>query len=188
MGWQRDGRPDEDDVRDVFVRLYDEHAADLVRWFASRTYSAEVSADLCAETYAVAIEQYHRFDPARGEAGAWLWGIARNLLRSFHRTGAVEHRARARLSMRTPAIHEDDLDVILDRIDAELRAADLLAAIDELPAATAAAVRARVVERRTYDEVASACGCSVGAARVRVSRGLSALFDRLDRTAPEAQR
>ena len=56
------------------------------------------------------------------------------------------------------------------------------------PAATAAAVRARVVERRTYDEVASACGCSVGAARVRVSRGLSALFDRLDRTAPEAQR
>ena len=163
----------------MFADLYDAHATNLLGWFQSRTYSGEVAADLVAETFAVAIAEHHRYDVDRGPHGAWLWGIARNLLRQFHRSGAVDARARARLAMRTPSVHDDDLGAIDSAIDAAALRDHLRAALDELSPDAAAAVRARVIEGLPYEEVARRCGCSVGAARVRVSRALAGLLDRL---------
>jgi RNA polymerase sigma-70 factor (ECF subfamily) len=158
------------------AELYDAHAAQLLRWFQSRTYSSEVAADLCAETFATAIESQHSFDPERGAAGAWLWGIGRNLLRQYLRSAEVDRRARLRLGITTPHVTDDDLDRVDDRLDAQPLAAALAARLDDLPPGQAAAVRARVLDGLPYVEVAQRCGCSVGAARVRVSRGLVELL------------
>jgi RNA polymerase sigma-70 factor (ECF subfamily) len=156
--------------------LYDTHAASLLRWFQSRTFSREVAADLCAETFATAIESQHSFDPTRGAPGAWLWGIGRNLLRQYLRTAEVDRRARQRLGMTTPVVTDDDLDRVDDRLDAAPIAAALAARLDDLAPGQAAAVRARVLDGLPYAEVARRCECSVGAARVRVSRGLVELL------------
>lgn len=160
--------------------LFDAEAAGLLAWFQSRTYSAEVAADLCAETFAVAIEHQDRFDPARGAAGAWLWGIGRNLLGQYVRSASVEQRAVHRLAIQVPLVSDDDLDRITDRIDAQHLGAVLTDHVDALGPNVAAAVRARVLDAKPYAVVAAECGCSVGAARVRVARGLAALLDGLD--------
>lgn len=158
------------------AELYDSHAATLLRWFQARTFSSEVAADLCAETFAVAIESQHNYDPSRGAPGAWLWGIGRNVLRQYHRSADVDRRARVRLGITTPVVSDDDLDRVDARIDAASLALALTARIDDLGPANAAAVRARVLDGMEYEDVARICECSVGAARVRVSRGLSMLL------------
>ncbi len=40
-----------------------------------RTGDPEVAADFCAETFAAALDGVRRFDPERGPAVAWLYGI-----------------------------------------------------------------------------------------------------------------
>lgn len=167
------------------VELYDEHARALLGWFQSRTMSAEVAADLCAETFATAIEHRDRFDPLRGDGGAWLWGIARNLLRGFQRSASVERRASVRLAMRTPLVSDDELDLADERCDAAAMADRLDHSLGTLSEAVADAVRARVVDGRSYEDVARRCGCSEVAARARVSRGLSQLLDAVERPAGE---
>ncbi len=162
--------------------LFDAEAGGLLHWFQFRTYSAEVAADLCAETFAVAIEHQDRFDPQLGEARSWLWGIGRNLLRQYLRSAEVEQRAVARLAIRTPGVGDDDLDGLADRVDAERLAGLLAAQVDALGPNVARAVRARVMEAKSYSVVAGECGCSEGAARVRVARGLAALLAGLDDT------
>jgi DNA-directed RNA polymerase specialized sigma24 family protein len=41
-----------------------------------RTRDAELAADLTAETFAAALAARARFDPGRGSASAWLFGLA----------------------------------------------------------------------------------------------------------------
>ena len=166
-------------VEEFIAPLYAEHARDLLGWFQSRTFSAEVAADLCAETFAAAIESFDRYEPGRGAPGAWLWGIARNMLRRYQRDGEVERRATRRFGVRVPLVVDDQLDLVDDRCDAAAMAGLLAEALDELSDGVAEAVRARVVDGLDYEAVAARCGCSEAAARVRVSRGLSGLLDDL---------
>jgi RNA polymerase sigma factor (sigma-70 family) len=158
--------------------LYVEHASGLLGWFQSRTYSGQIAADLVSETFAVALENAQQYDPSRGASGAWLWGIARNQLRRYHRNAAVDARARARLAIQTPLVSEDDLDLIDTASDRRSIEVAIEAALEGLSPRLAAAVRSRVIDENPYDVVAEQCGCSESAARVRVSRGLSLLLDR----------
>jgi DNA-directed RNA polymerase specialized sigma24 family protein len=88
-----------DDEPDAFAVFYRRHVAALCEHVASRTHDRGVAADLCAETFATALDDAHRFDPARGLAVDWLYGIARRLLNEAGRRGAVEGRARRRLGL-----------------------------------------------------------------------------------------
>ena len=66
-----DGEPE------AFGIFYRRHVRPLLGYFVRRTGDAELAADLCAETFAAALDGLRRFDPARGPAVAWLYGIAR---------------------------------------------------------------------------------------------------------------
>ena len=65
-----------------------------------RTRNAELAADLTAETFAAALVARARFDPGRGSASAWLYGIALNKL------ARVERRAKERLHGPTLTVGE----------------------------------------------------------------------------------
>lgn len=52
---------------------------------ASRA-GAQVAEDLVSETFLTALRNRDTFDPVRGTAQAWLFGIATNLLRNHHRS------------------------------------------------------------------------------------------------------
>ena len=84
-------RTDEDrlvaGVTDVeaFAAFYRRHARPLAGFFLARTGNRELAADLTAETFAVALAQRRKFDPTRGPAVGWLYGIARKASRSIER-------------------------------------------------------------------------------------------------------
>ena len=158
-----------------FAEFYRRHVNGVLGYLVRRTGDPELAADLCAETFAAALDGAHRFDPARGPAVAWLYGIARRLLGQAQRRGAVEDRARRRLGM-APL---DLTDAALERIEALGSEAALAAALEHLPGDQRAAVRARVIEERGYGEIARAARTSESVIRKRVSRGLAGMRARL---------
>lgn len=146
-----------------------------------RTFDAEVSADLAAETFAAAFRSRATFKPG-GDPQAWLYGIASHQLGRYYRKGRVEDSARRRLGMATPSLSEagrDELRALID--DAELSSA-VTSALGELPAKQRDAVLLRIVDELGYDEIASRVGCSTQSARARVSRGLRALRSTLEQS------
>jgi RNA polymerase sigma-70 factor (ECF subfamily) len=63
-----------------FEELF-ERQFDSVSGYLARRVGPELGRDLASETFTRAFAARKRYDPARGEARAWLFGIANNLLR-----------------------------------------------------------------------------------------------------------
>ena len=154
----------------AFYRRYEER---MLRYFMARVGDAEVAADLTAETFAAALSSLGRFRPRRGPAAAWLYGIARNTLSMSRRRGRVEARARQRMGL--PVL--ELTDELVERIEA--LSGPALELVEQLPPDHEAAVRARVIEERDYEEIAKDLRCSEAVVRKRVSRGLAQMREEL---------
>jgi RNA polymerase sigma-70 factor (ECF subfamily) len=160
---------------DAFALFYRRHAAALLAFLVRRLGGqVELAADVCAETFAAALIDVRRFDPARGPASAWLYGIARHKLADAQRRGVAEARARERLGI--PRLHLTD--EAIERVEAliDVQAMPLL---DELPADQRDAVRARVIGEQSYSEIARRQRTSEANVRQRVARGLARLRVRM---------
>jgi RNA polymerase sigma-70 factor (ECF subfamily) len=161
---------------DAFAQLYDRFERPLLQFFMHATGRAELAADLTAETFARAIEAIANYDPARGRADQWLFGIVRNILSESYRRGRVDAAARQRLGF--PRLVLDDHAVaVISRLGAAQGEATL--ALAELPHDQRQAIQARVLDERDYDQIADELQCSEAVVRQRVSRGLRALRTRL---------
>jgi DNA-directed RNA polymerase specialized sigma24 family protein len=147
---------------DAFAELYRRQARPLAGFLVRRTRDPEAAADLLAETFAAALSGLDRFDPARGDAVGWLYGIARHQVARRARRGSVEERARRRLGMERLELTDSDLRAIEACDDATV-------ALQSLP------------PEQDYAAIAQASGSSEPAVRQRVSRGLATLRDRLAR-------
>lgn len=64
----------------VFVRLYDEYFPRVYNYARYRCGDAETADDLTAQTFESALAHLKDYDPQRAPFGAWLFGIARNLV------------------------------------------------------------------------------------------------------------
>jgi DNA-directed RNA polymerase specialized sigma24 family protein len=135
----------------AFREIYERYAVWMRSWFQRQTGSETVALDLTAETFAQAWRGVRRFkDMAEGSAAPWLFGIGRNLLRQYHKHNRIETAARG------------------------LKPA-LTSAVRALPVDQRAALELRVIQQLGYDEISVRLGCSINAARLRVSRALRAL-------------
>ena len=174
--------PDVDALRrtrsdpEAFAAFYRRHVERVLRYFAARTAEPELAADLMAETFAAALASAHRYRPSAGPPVAWLFGIARNVLIDSYRRGEVVAKARQRLAMEPLALDDRGL-VQIDELSALPSAADLLAGLGP---EEADAVRARIVDERSYEEIARELQCSTAVVRQRVSRGLARLRDTVE--------
>jgi RNA polymerase sigma-70 factor (ECF subfamily) len=157
----------------VFYRRYE---GSMLAFFARRTRDAELAADLTAEVFARALESCSRFRPGGAPPSAWLFGIAQHVLAKSRRRGAVEDRARRRLGMAPITLDDEDLARI-DRLADDAAAVSGL--LQQLPAEQRDAVRSRILEERSYEQIASDMSCSSAVIRKRVSRGLARLRDQL---------
>jgi RNA polymerase sigma-70 factor (ECF subfamily) len=163
---------------EAFGAFYDRYEAALLAYFWRATRRGDLAADLTAETFAQALASTRRFNPARGTARAWLFGIARHELADTWERGRVEDQARRRLGIEPLALSDE----MLERIESlgspgGPEALELLAA---LPDDQRRAVQGRVLEERDYHELAGALDCSESVMRQRVSRGLKSLRARLE--------
>jgi RNA polymerase sigma factor (sigma-70 family) len=69
-----------------FAAVYDEHVWRVYGFVGYRLNSRQDAEDLTQQTFERALRAWHRFDPDRGSAEAWLISIARNLLIDHYRS------------------------------------------------------------------------------------------------------
>jgi RNA polymerase sigma-70 factor, ECF subfamily len=167
------------DVPEMFGVLFERHAEPMLAFFARRTLDAEAAAELVAETFAEAFSSRGRFRDQGVDGAGWLYGIGRNLLSHYFRSGAVDARARRRLGMQERTASDDDYDRIEELIDFQARAKEIRAALSDLSEDQREAVTLRVIDGRSYHEVAKVLGCTEQTARARVSRGLRRIATQL---------
>lgn len=163
---------------DAFAAFYDRYEASLVGYFTRRTGDPEVAADLTAEVFAAALGAAHRYRPETPTAAGWLFAIAHNkLLKSLGR-GRVEAASRRRLGIREP------ISLAAEELEGVERAASgdgwAIALLERLPPLQRDAVRARILDERSYPDIAGELETSELVVRQRVSRGLSKLRAELE--------
>ena len=157
----------------AFAQFYERHERLVLRYLGRQVRDPELTADLTAETFAVALAAAQSFDPHRGAAAStWLVGIARHVLLASWRRRRVESNARRFLAMQPVVLHDDQLKAI-----SRLIAEDLLA---ELGDDERQAVAGRVLDDREYGDLAGELNCSEQVVRQRVSRGLRKLRTALE--------
>ncbi len=160
----------------AFREFYDRYAAWVRSWFARQTGSDTAALVLTAETFAQAWHASKRFkDLADGSGAPWLFGIARNLVRQYHKHNRIETAARERLGLPLAFAECEDYERVDERISAHAMGPALKLAMRALPSEQRRALELRIIEQLDYEEVAGRLGCSQNAARLRVSRGLRAL-------------
>jgi RNA polymerase sigma-70 factor (ECF subfamily) len=163
----------------AFGEFYRRHAVGIERWIRAQTPDMATAADLTAETFAQALVSLDRFRGGSDEAArGWLFGIARNLVRRYHRRGRAELRTCRRLGIQLD--HDvDELAEIDAQLDAARAGSELTHAIDKLPDSQRQALQLRVVDELDYRQAAALMGTSEQNARIRVSRALKTLSQRL---------
>jgi RNA polymerase sigma-70 factor (ECF subfamily) len=156
---------------DAFAVLYDRHVARVFGWARPRV--GDHAADLTAEVFARAWLSRRSFrDRADGAAFPWLFGIAQNVLRDSLRRRRVEDRARARLGLPRSVAPDPAYEAVEGRLSLPAAA---LRALAELPDGERELLDLRIVQERSYLDIADRLRCTPQAARLRVSRTLRRL-------------
>jgi RNA polymerase sigma factor (sigma-70 family) len=159
----------------AFAVFYRRHVHGVLAFFGRRTGSAEVAFDLCAETFAAALEASPRYELRPEPARGWLYGIAWNILHEAQRQGQADDTVRRTLEMVPITITDEGIA----RIEA-LTGSPALDLLQQLPDEQRHAVRARVLGEREYPEIAAELRCSESVVRKRVSRGIKTIRAKLE--------
>jgi RNA polymerase sigma-70 factor, ECF subfamily len=112
----------------AFLRLYDEYFPRVYNYARYRCGDAETADDLTAQTFERALAHLQTYDPQKAPFGAWLFGIARNLVNDHLRAA----RRRECLPLDTCAGHPAPVaspEEWLIQVEAQ---AELLAALAHL--------------------------------------------------------
>ena len=180
-------RSDADLLRDAerdpegFGLFYRRHERLVLGFFMRASGRGELAVDLAAETFARALECHRDFEPERGEARSWLLGIARHVFARTLTRGRVESSARARRGMAALTLDERLIASVEETVSA--LADDVVEEwLSALTAEQRVAVRGRVIDERSYRELARELECSEAVVRQRVHRGLSLIREEMDRS------
>jgi RNA polymerase sigma-70 factor (ECF subfamily) len=151
-----------------FGRLFDTYAPPLHRYLARRV-GADTAHDLVSETFLVALDQRHSYDPRRGVVRSWLYGIATNLLRRQVRQEVRGLRAIARTAGHGGHTASHDSQVA-DRVDAAVMASRLAGALAQLSEGDRDVLLLTSWAGLAPAEVADALGIPAGTVRSRMHR------------------
>jgi len=178
-----DGTPNGDDQADIlaslgdparFAAVFERHVVGIYRYHARRVGSNDAE-DLTAETFADAFRHRARYQPDRGSARAWLFGIATNLLLHHHRGESRRLAAHGRI---VPVmVSESAENRLVDRL---YSAARLDAALRAIGPELRDVVMLIAVAELTYDETAAALDIPIGTVRSRLWRARRELREALD--------
>ena len=170
---------------EAFREFYDRYAVWIRSWFLRHTGSEPGALDLTAETFAQAWHASRRFrDEADGSGAPWLFGIARNLLRQYHKHNRIESAARERMGIQATSAECEGFERVDELSEVSSLTPLLRNALRALPAEQRRALELRIVHQLPYEAVAGRLGCSQNAARLRVSRALRELTTHMKSAQP----
>jgi RNA polymerase sigma-70 factor (ECF subfamily) len=148
----------------AFEQLF-ESTFDDVYAYVARRVGPDVGRDLAAETFTRAFAARRKYDSARGEPRAWLFGVAHNLLRRHYRDEERRLRALARV------------DVV--RAGAGTEEPRLASALAGLPIEERDVLLLYAWADLSYDQIAESLALPVGTVRSRLHRARGRLREAL---------
>jgi len=166
--------------RDAVAELYARREPGLYRYALYVSGSRALAEEVTQEVFLRLIGNGVPFDEQRGSLEAYLFGVARNLLRMRPAPLGLEDAG-------DPASGVD----LLHELIADERMAALVSAVRALPSGYRDAVVLCDLEERSYEEAARLMGCAVGTVRSRLHRAralLSAKLQWLQGARPLAER
>ena len=165
----------------AFTALYRRHQGQVYRFALLMSGSVAIAEDVTQEVFLVLIREAQRYDPARGELSAFLYGVARNhVLRRIERDRSF-----------VPLIEDSDaseavpLTQLIDRDDplGNFTRNEVIRLVRQAVVALPARYREAVVlcdfQELTYAEAARVLGCPVGTVSSRLHRGHALLIEKL---------
>ena len=157
-----------------FERLYRANVDGVTAYFARRTRDPQLVADLTADTFVAAITGFGSFDPRKGTARAWVFGIAGHVYASYWQSYTQQQQRLRRLSGRRD-LELDQVEELLERIDAERAAHGLLSELARLPERDRAVIDLVDIAGLQPREAAAALGLTPGTVRMRLMRARARL-------------
>lgn len=176
-----------------FTALYRRHQGQVYRFALLMSGSVGIAEDVTQEVFMVLIREAHRYDPARGQLSAFLYGVARNyVLRRIERD-------RSYVPFIEESNHDESVPLVqlIDRDDplGNFTRNELIRLVRQAVLALPARYREAVVlcdfQELSYAEAAKVLDCPVGTVSSRLHRGHSLLLEKLrivrnsDSTMPE---
>jgi RNA polymerase sigma-70 factor, ECF subfamily len=161
----------------AFVVLYERLKTGIFRYAYYMTSSRFAAEEVTQEVFLTLLQNRARFDPKQGDLGAFIFGIARNLVRRIDR--------RERPFEPLP----DDADVLVRLVGTAAESsnealknqmiASVRAAVASLPEHYRQAVVLCDLCEMSYADAASRLDCAVGTVRSRLNRGHKLLAEKL---------
>jgi RNA polymerase sigma factor (sigma-70 family) len=151
-----------------FAEAAERHLDDVHAFLVYLTGDRAVAEDLTAETFARALERWHRYDPRRGGPRTWLCQLARST--------ALDHfRAEDRRRRREGRYAVAELRESAEPVFGEGLSPALERALAQLSAAEREVVALRIVLELDGEGAARVLGISTTACSTRLSRALAKL-------------
>ena len=157
-----------------FERIYRAQVDAVTAFFARRSADPQTVADLTADTFVQVIVSFGTFDPGKGSARAWVFGIARRIYAAYCEAHSQQRDKVVRLAGRRE-LDTDQVGELLDRIDAERAGRGLVIGLTALPALDRHVVELVDLAGLRSKEAASVLGVSPGAVRMRLMRARARL-------------
>jgi RNA polymerase sigma factor (sigma-70 family) len=158
----------------AFPEFYVRHVAKVTGMGVRRFDNAEDVADFVASVFLEVLSSAGGFDPRRGGAVAWLYGLASNVAGDMYRKRARAARAEQQLAGRA-FLDADDCARVEERIDAAARLRRTYEAMQVLPEKDRRLLSLVALDGLSTSEAARALSISPVAARVRLTRARSRL-------------
>lgn len=159
----------------------------MTAYFARRTTDPQLVADLTADTFVTVIKCFESFDPRKGTARAWVFGIARHVYASYCEAQRQQQDKLRRLAGQRE-LDQDQVEELLERIDAERAGRGLIAALAMLPERERAVIELVDVAGLRPKDAATALGLTPGTVRMRLMRARAGLRRQAARAAPASAR
>jgi RNA polymerase sigma-70 factor (ECF subfamily) len=170
-----------------FERLYRANVDAITAYFARRTADPQLVADLTADTFVAVITGFESFDPRKGTARAWLFGIAGHVYAAHCQAYSHQQDKLQRLAGRRE-LDQDQIEELLERIDAERAGHGLLAELARLPERDRAVIDLVDIAGLRPQEAAAALGLTPGTVRMRLMRARGRLRKLSSRSLPPGER
>lgn len=159
---------------------------DAIHAYARRALGGDDRAqETTQETFVRAYRYRASYDPAAGSVRAWLVGIAANRIRDARR---AQRKGPAGLSPERARELADSTEAAFEALAREDVRGEVRAALAALDDEERTILELRYMGELSYEDVASALGISVGAARLRAFRARDVLARKLARLVGEEGR
>jgi RNA polymerase sigma-70 factor (ECF subfamily) len=164
----------------AFLALYQRHQSALYRYALRMTGSSWAAEELVQEVFLLLIREPHKYQPERGELGAFLFGVARNRVMKYLEKAPREMSLDVMNADGSPRNEPEDPLTPMMITEKQERIEQVREAVLGLPTEFREAVVLCELEEMSYEQAAHACGCPIGTIRSRLHRGRALLLAKLE--------